>query len=793
MAATFSHDAERLIINGNYKTFTSGAGNTTTLINVGSGDLPGVGDAGRFLLWKPDPENTGTWEIRFIEAATLSSVTVTDGGFSVAPEAGEEFVISTNLQDVVDGINDDTVIRQQGFTSYQLRDRDFALQNGAFLADVNKSFSTESTQTGNGFIPTYPMSPRTAIQFGRLIGGEANGSTETIGGCQLHLEFANNSLVFTNYNEARSNGPVINFYGCLIESVGNDNALPFIRSSGPCRIIGCIADGPLGGRLYSPRTELVSSRFSGNRAGGNAWSLGGTFVRPIEDAFFFQNDTAVKAFDRFAGTFSNTRFADSNDVIINNDGASNVLLFKFIDCTTWGDSQLSNIKGNYEQYKSVNYTIADGSGAVLDGAKVAIFDNAGEVQGDGVEESVAGVVAPINCRFYRRNHNAGSSIDLSPFSIRIRDYGFEYIDISSAVSEPIKQEVRLRPNAQTEATYAEIEATTGIDIDFATKTVTITSSHGTQSLYDYYQFALQEADNMQYAEEWVRSGDLLDIADWDMNINGAIYTGDVITTGLILLFNGAFFNGVRTDQNGTISPPVNIDLSGILPESRVQLYNLTTDTETMNTESGTGVAVALSNRQLNDYNPGDIVRLRVTKLGYEEWLGVTVVGDNSFSFLVNQREDDIYSSLGYDGSTITKFEADYTDQEVDMIIGSDWEMAELYAWWSYNLTTERGIREYFGGISAIDLANFRINVQIVDLYLDNTTNASYKQLDNRRFYRSTGNGYPVKEPTTSGYGLDVVWRNNILVSEQPGSGLTEEEAAQLKRASDNSILIPGLY
>ena len=72
-------------------------------------------------------------------------------------------------------------------------------------------------------------------------------------------------------------------------------------------------------------------------------------------------------------------------------------------------------------------------------------------------------------------------------------------------------------------------------------------------------------------------------------------------------------------------------------------------------------------------------------------------------------------------------------------------------------------------------------------------NASYKQTDNRRFFRSTGNGYPVKEPTTSGYGLDVVWRSTVLVAETSVSGLTPEESAQLKKASDNSGLIPGLF
>ena len=88
----------------------------------------------------------------------------------------------------------------------------------------------------------------------------------------------------------------------------------------------------------------------------------------------------------------------------------------------------------------------------------------------------------------------------------------------------------------------------------------------------------------------------------------------------------------------------------------------------------------------------------------------------------------------------------------------------------YNLTTELGLRNYFGGITAIDQSNFRINSAVVNLFLDNNTTASFKQSDNRRFFRDTGDGYPIKDPTTSGYGLDAVWRNTILIAETGASG-----------------------
>ena len=224
MAATITSTSTRITISGNYKAFTSTTGSTTTVIQYSSGDAPASGDAGRFLMWK-NGADTGNWEIRYIESATASTVTVGDGGFSSAPGSGEDFVISTNLADIVAA----AVGATNSNSSYSLNGRDFELASGAFLADVNSSLVTESTQTGGGFISTYPVANECAIQFGRLIGGEANDSIETIEGCQITFEISNNTLMLTNQGSFNSSGPIFNFYGCLIESVGNGFSRLFVH------------------------------------------------------------------------------------------------------------------------------------------------------------------------------------------------------------------------------------------------------------------------------------------------------------------------------------------------------------------------------------------------------------------------------------------------------------------------------------------------------------------------------------------------------------------------------------
>ena len=203
------------------------------------------------------------------------------------------------------------------------------------------------------------------------------------------------------------------------------------------RLIGCICDGPMGGRLYSTASELVDTRFSGNLSGGVAWSLGNTFTRPIDNAFFYQNVAAVKSFQAAQGVFTNTRFADSNTNIIEASGQS-TLLFKFIDCTTFGVSKINGNTGNYEQLKSINYTITDSAGTGLTGVKVAVYDTAGNVQGGGVQTSSSGAVPAINARFFRKNHNVSTPSNFAPFDIRIRRYGYVYQLSLIHISEPTR-------------------------------------------------------------------------------------------------------------------------------------------------------------------------------------------------------------------------------------------------------------------------------------------------------------------------------------------------------------------
>ncbi len=691
--ATFTSTSERIKIDGEYKDFTGGSGNTTTVIQYASGDAPVSGDAGRFLLWR-NGSNTGFWEARFIASSTSSTVTVTDGGFSSPPSSGSTFVISTSLDDI-DAAFADSIVRKEG-RSFQIRNRDFELTNGAFVADVNASINTKSTQTGSGFIGTYPVANGCVLQFGRLIGGEANNSVETIGGCSITFEISNNTLMFTTQGSSNSNGCVVNFYGCLVESIGNGFS-PFIRAPGPMRIVGCIADGPMGGRLYSTASELVDTRFSGNVSGGVAWSLGATFTRPINNVFFYQNNTAIKAYQGFQGAFTNVTFADSNTNIIDSSGAQTGLLFTFIDCTTFPDNKITNTRGKYKQGKSINYTLTNSAGVGLTGAKVAVYDNAGVIQ-DGIKTSASGAVDTINAVFFDRPHGS-TSTNKAPFDIRIREYGYTYLGFQSAVSEPIKQEVRLADNTTLVSTEAQAAAITGISLNFATKTVTITQDADTQKLYDYYQYQLAQTANMDYGEDLIRTGDSFNLDNWDMAVDGCTYTGDATTTGLIALFNGGVFNGTRTDANGTVLAPRSVSITGLVAGSTLRVYNTTTSTQVVN-QVVAGTSYTATYAEGVGYSVGNVLELRVAKIDKLEFTTSVVATSAGWSALVSQDNNPTYAAHGKDGSTVTGISWDSGNMQFDfneadnVIDGPD-----IGAWYYYFITTPTGIAEAFGALS----------------------------------------------------------------------------------------------
>lgn len=224
----------------------------------------------------------------------------------------------------------------------------------------------------------------------------------------------------------------------------------------------------------------------------------------------------------------------------------------------------------------------------------------------------------------------------------------------------------------------------------------------------------------------------------------------------------------------------NASISSIVSGSRLRIFNETTATETFNGVPGTSFSDSYT--EGTTYTAGDVISIYITQTsGVTAQLPFTttaIASSAGWTVLAAQVVDTVYNGYGLNGSTITKFTADYVNDEVDLTIASNFSGEELYAWWAFNLTTSQGISDFFGGITAQDAANLLINNSVVSIFLDNTTTTNVIQTDNIRVYRADG-AYPVKNPTSGGGGIDVVWRDRVFIAETGVSGLTPGESTEL--------------
>ena len=804
--STITSNSTTITIDGAYKDFVGNSGSTATVIKYSTGEAPASGDAGRFLMWRVDTSLTGTWQIRYIESATSTTVTVGDGGFSSAPPNDAEFRMSSNLNDISTTIDDIAKLLKKD-THFEFVNREWKLTDGAFLADVDKSIGM-TNNNGTTWNPcAFQVGTECAIQFGRLLGGEANDSVETTQGCRLALKSTVRSkLIFgvkangDSVNEYDALGGILNFYGCQIEASHGANPL-FIRASGPLRMIGTIVDGDIGGRFYSEASELIDCRFSGNTSGSHAWSAATSLTRDIDNVFFFGNDTAIKSYQNWNATFKNCRFADSNTKIIQADAAGG-LNYKFIDCTTFGNSKISASKGSYTQGKSINYEIADSNGTGLDDVLVAVYDKNGLVQ-TGVQASSSGVVSEIQAIFFNKPHGSSSS-NLAPFDIRVRKYGYTYLGFSSSVADKIVQEVRLVDNSNLVSTKAQAQAISGISLNFATSTLTLTADHSAQALYDYYQYQLGESANMQYAEDFIKSGSAFDLGDWDLDVNGCTYTGDITTSGSITRLNDGKILGSATDASST-TVLLPWEVRNVEATTRLQLYN-TTQSSLVVTQKLSGTAGnyvdASGTYEQSEIAVGDVVRLRCTcVVGATAMLPTEITGvatSTGITFQVDQQADEVYNANGIDGSSVSKtlnastgtLVSDYSSPMGVDVSDADGtaSVKEIYAFFVYSTTTEDGVEEWFGGMRAIDNANYEIVTARSDIKIQNIgTNAVI--VSDGRLFRDDSTSVLYAENGDKPISMDS---GALTTNVQPMVESALNANAKISSINNNTKIIPAL-
>lgn len=313
--------------------------------------------------------------------------------------------------------------------------------------------------------------------------------------------------------------------------------------------------------------------------------------------------------------------------------------------------------------------------------------------------------------------------------------------------------------------------------------ITITDSGTTsgQTIMQWIRHALDTGGTFQ-GKNGFNWHDLIQVnGDKFKGVRGSIYgdTGAALKGVRVLRGTDAHpdFTIHTADDGSTVSttPPAQASAT-ILADSRVQLYNVTTATELDNVfVTGTTYANTLT----SGVSVGDALRIRVCKLGYDEAEAFAVWTASGASFLVTQNSSDVYAAWGIDGSTVTEFTGDVTGHiyiDANDLDGQTTK-TRLGAWYSWVLTTEIGIRHFYGAVSYLAVNAIRINVDVADILVENvnaTTALRFTDLD-VRLYRSDGTS--IIAPTS--YSIHNDYSGVPDVVETGVSGLTTSESNAL--------------
>ena len=278
-----------------------------------------------------------------------------------------------------------------------------------------------------------------------------------------------------------------------------------------------------------------------------------------------------------------------------------------------------------------------------------------------------------------------------------------------------------------------------------------------------------------------------------LTIKATTFVGNIATSGSTTLSNGAEVIGVFGST--TVLP---WEIKNIEATSRLQLYNVTKDTEVITTKlSGTaGELVDTDGTYTSaEIAVGDVVRLRVTcVVGAEAMIPLVTTGvatTAGLNFSIDQQADTIYNANAIDGSSISAWTADFSNTPMGVDLSeSDGgaSVQEIYAYIVYQQTTADGVDKWFNVVRAIDGSNYQIDQAIADIKIQNIGTVAVN-ISGGRIFRKDGASVLYAEDGDKPLSLDT---GALVANIKPQIDDALNSNAKINSTNNNSKLIPGL-
>lgn len=392
----------------------------------------------------------------------------------------------------------------------------------------------------------------------------------------------------------------------------------------------------------------------------------------------------------------------------------------------------------------------------------------------------AGYNGNLSLAFTGQSSNAAgqcwlSGIVATPFNGYVDHYGYNY--------DPANNARTVDPVVQLSESAAA--ALTGIAV--VSGALTLTENHSIREVYDWLQWYRVE----QQTTPLITSGNgQIFTLSMDLELDNCELTG---TGTLNMQSNALTLTGTTASSiiiNHDAGSYTAISVTGYTVGARLQLYDETADTELYN-DIPSGSTLTFNAQWTTDHT----IRLRMARtVGTDADLLIEtrgILSATGASFLLDPQPDTVYEGNGIDGSTVTEFEADFPNVQIDI---NDPDGATTpqrgYAWYMAGQMTDDGLRYYHGAITGEDALNYRINVGVADMKIQNVS-VYPVVIAGGRIYRSdgasvfaVGNG-PIQSEPGKAYIADTGSLPTLAQIE--ASTVLAKEATVATRASQTSV------
>jgi hypothetical protein len=400
--------------------------------------------------------------------------------------------------------------------------------------------------------------------------------------------------------------------------------------------------------------------------------------------------------------------------------------------------------------------------------------------------------------FYRVDRRSDSNSNADDFTFKFCSYGHSFSTSTQAlkglgelaVNWVLFDDALITDTRATTDAYSVIntpekfynKAKAYLVDNYAGETSTIVSRNGSNINAGSYDVVVDASASSVFA-----------ISGTTLTIKATTFVGNISTSGSATLSNGAEVIG--TFGATTVLP---WEIKNIEATSRLQLYNVTKDTEVITTKlSGTAGALVDTDGTYtsSEIAVGDIVRLRVTCVtGDEAMIPVVTTGvatTAGLNFSIDQQADTIYNTNAIDGSAINAWTADFTNTPMGVDLSeSDGgaSVQEIYAYIVYQQTTQNGVDKWFNVIRAIDGSNYQIDQAIADIKIQNIGTVAVN-ISGGRIFRKDGASVLYAVDGDKPLSLDT---GALVANIKPQIDEALNSNAKINSTNNNSNLIPGL-